>query len=194
MNRSILILTAARQPLLQEQPPPQEQLLNVLLVTALILLIGLTFVALIVLLGLLLPGAGERSKAALRQTPWRAFGVGLANYIFLGGIGLLLLSTERPGLSLLGLLIGAFLSGVTAVGLLGLAHLAGERLAALSRRELSPLWQVAGASAVMLLAGLFPLVGWFLLTPILLMTAYGAALLAWRSRRRPAAWEPEVTP
>jgi hypothetical protein len=168
-------------PLLQLEPPV-GRLVNGLGLLVLLFLVSLCFVATIFLLASLLPRGIARSRQALLASPWRAFFIGLANYLFLGGITLILLNIEP--LAWLGLLIAAGLSGISLLGLTGLVSLLGERLAGLHSREISPLAQLAWGAVTLELACLLPLIGWFLLAPIVLMLSFGAAVLAWRNRRQ----------
>jgi hypothetical protein len=188
MKRQSLALAATVQaapalPLAQQQPPI-ARLINGLGVLALLLVAGLCLVAFVIVLATLLPQASQRSKTALLQTPWRAFFIGLANYLFLGGISLALFSTKIEFLGLVGVVILAFLATVTMIGLSGLVLIVGERLASLHNQEMSPLRQLVWGIIVLELAGLFPFVGWFLLTPVLLMISFGAGVLAWRNRKQ----------
>ncbi len=139
--------------------------------------------ALMLLQAALLPRITARSKLALTASPRRSFFIGLANYIFLGGIALLLLNVgDVPGL--LGLLILAAIAAVTVLGLAGLALHTGERLAELRRVELSPFKQMVWGALTLELATLgVPVLGWFIVAPIALMFSFGAAVVAWRNRK-----------
>lgn len=177
-------------------PPPQEKLpadrlLDGLALVLLLILVGVCLMAALVALAALLPNLSRRSQAALSKRPWRAFFIGLANYIFLGAISLVLFNLNIDLLGLLGLLILTFLFGVTLLGLPGLAWLTGGRLAQLRQQEMSAFKQLVWGTITLELAALLPVLGWFLLTPILLMTAFGAAVLAWR---HPRQLEPEDNP
>ena len=165
--------------------PPLGRLANGLIVLGLLFLSSLCFVALILLLAAFLPKVMARSQQALLASPWRAFFIGLANYLFLGGIALVLLNIER--LAWLGLIITASLSGLSLLGLTGLVSLLGERLAGLHGGEVSALKRLAWGAVTLELACLLPFVGWFLLAPVLLMLSFGAAILAWRNRRQSQA-------
>ena len=174
---------APASPLFQAEPP-LDRLINGLAFSIVLVIVALCLIGFVIVLVTLLPKVSERSKAAFKNSAWRAFFIGLANYLFLGGISLLLLSTEIPPLSVLGLVIAAFLIIVTAIGLPGLALLIGERLTALSGHRMSDLKQLIWATLLLELAMFLPFIGWFLLTPVLLMTSFGAAVLAWRNRKK----------
>ena len=104
---SILFLSLAAIPTLQSDNV-LNRLINGLAVLVVVVIVVLCLLALIVMLVSLLPQATAQSRAALQRQPWRAFFIGLANYLFLGGISLVLLSTEVPPLSIIGLIILAF--------------------------------------------------------------------------------------
>ncbi|HEX9925894.1 MAG TPA: hypothetical protein VGD99_24775 [Anaerolineae bacterium] len=180
------ILTMTALPFYQQETPV-ARLINGLAVLILIMLIGLCLGALLAVLAALLPAAGRRSQAALLRSPWRAFFIGLANYLFLGGISLILLNTEVRPLALVGVIIAAALISITLIGLTGLVTLTGERLAALRSRETSPFSHLVWGTVTVTLAGLLPFIGWFLLAPVLLMVSFGAAVLAWRNRKHKEA-------
>jgi len=160
------------------------QLLNGLIVLLLTLASGIFLAALMVTLAALLPTVSKRSQSAVQRSPWRAFFIGLANYLFLGGIALILLDAGEGLLTFISLILLAFLTIVTAIGLAGLVKLLGERLAGLRGEEMSPLKQVIWGAVALELASLLPFIGWFLLAPIVLMLSFGAAVLAWRNRKQ----------
>lgn len=139
--------------------------------------------ALMLFLAAVMPRATARSKAALVAGPRRAFFVGLANYIFVGGIALLLLNAGDV-LAVLGALIFLAVVSITMFGLAGLALLTGERLAELRRMELSPFKQMVWGTLTLELAMVsLPVFGWVVVAPATMMTSFGAAVLAWRNRK-----------
>ncbi len=151
--------------------------------TIIVTIAAIGLLALLIFLAAVMPRATARSKAALIATPRRTFFVGLANYIFLGGIALLLLNAGDV-LALLGALLLAGLFSITVFGLAGLALLTGERLAELRRMEFSPFKQMIWGALTLEIATMgLPFFGWFVLAPIVLMTAFGAAVIAWRNRK-----------
>ena len=167
---------------LVQQDPSLNRLANGLVFLLAAGLIILCLTAFIVALSALLPQVSRRSQTALERTPWRAFFIGLANYLFLGGIALVLFSVEVEILGLFGLLITTFLIVVTFLGLPGFARLTGERLTALHDDELSALRQLLWGALTIELAALLPFLGWFVLTPVLMMISFGGVVLGWRSR------------
>lgn len=182
------LLTSSLAIPLPQAEPPLGRLVNGLIVLGLLFLSSLCFMALILLLAAFLPRVRARSQQALLSSPWRAFFIGLANYLFLGGIALVLLNIEPLGW--LGVLVTAGLSGITLLGLTGLVSLLGERLAGLQSGDISPLKRLIWGAITLELACLLPFIGWLLLAPVLLMLSFGAAVLAWRNRRQSdPSWE-----
>lgn len=152
-----------------------------LLFFAMTAIVGL--LALLVFLAAVMPRVTARSKMAIIESPRRAFFVGLANYIFVGGISLLLLNAGDI-LAVLGAVFFAALFTVTMLGLAGVALHTGERLAELRRMELSPFKQMVwGTLTVELAMVMFPVFGWVVVAPAVMMTAFGAAVVAWRNRK-----------
>ena len=168
---------------LQQVGPQLERLVNGIAFLVLLALISLCLIAFFTLLTALLPNVTRHSQNALHRSPWRSFFIGLANYLFLGGIALALFATEIEFLGLLGLVLLTFLAGVTAIGLAALAAVVGQRLADLRGRDMSPLARLVWGTLTVGFATLLPFIGWFVLTPILLMVAFGAAVLGWRNRK-----------
>jgi hypothetical protein len=173
--------------------PPLAQLVNGLGLLILLAVVGLCLIALMLVLAALFPTVAGQSRAAALASPRRAFFIGLANYLLLGGISLLLFSIGNELISVIGLVIVAFLSAVSAIGLTGVVTLIGERLAQMGERPMSRLKQVTIGTLALALAGLLPFFGWFLFIPIVLMVSFGAATLAWRSRKKQSKPQPEVT-
>ena len=177
------VLSGSTVPL-QQGEPPLDRLLNGAAFLIVLVIVAICIVGFMVVLVSLLPRVCQRSETAMRQWPWRAFFIGLANYLFLGGISLLLLSTEIPPLAFIGLVLVSILVAVTVIGLAGLVIFIGERLTTLSGRDLSTLAQLIWATVALELATFLPFVGWFLLAPVLSMIAFGAAVLGWWNRNR----------
>jgi hypothetical protein len=187
------ISTASALPPAQGEPTPVEQLLNGLGLLILLAIVGLCLIALMVVLAALFPTASKQSQAAALASPRRAFFIGLANYLLLGGISLLIFSIGNQLLSVIGLVIVAFLSAVSAIGLTGVVTLIGERLAKMGDRPMSKLKQVIIGTLALALAGLLPFFGWFLFSPIVLMLSFGAAVLVWRNRKQQSKPQSEET-
>ncbi len=183
LNPSILVNLSPVQPSLPNaQGSPGADLAGLVALVILIVIAVASQAALTVLVAALLPRPVNRSHAAILRAPRRAFFIGLANYLLLGAVSLLLLSTGIPPLGVIALVIIAAVLVITFFGLVGLTRLLGERLSTLAGREFSGLKQLLWGAVCLELALLLPGLGWFVLTPILLMVSFGATVLGWLSR------------
>jgi hypothetical protein len=154
----------------------------------LVVLVGVTLIALFATLSLLLPGAAGRSRAVLELSPWRAFWLGLVNLVFflaiaaaLAGLADLTIPIIGSALGLLALLILVGLVIVAALGLTGLVMLLNERIGAAP----SPLAGMIRAGALLVLAALTPFVGWWVFAPLALIVGLGAGILSIVRRTSP---------
>ncbi|MAT97080.1 MAG: hypothetical protein CL608_08060 [Anaerolineaceae bacterium] len=147
-----------------------------------ILFSGGTLAALLVLLPALLPGRVARAQQIVQKSPGRAFVIGLVNFLFFG----VLIAIFAQGADLGGLIAGTILLAlmmVTAVGLAGINQIVQGRLYPNDGGV-----KVGLKTAVLLIAaGLVPLLGWFVLTPVLLLISLGAAIIALVRRKSTAS-------
>ena len=122
------------------------------------------------------PRFAVQAQTIIEQSPGRAFAVGLVNFFFLGIFTLTFFALGEnvaqifavPGLILVGILAAGLVMGLT-----GAILLLGQRL----WPDRSAVMRHAYAAALLLLACLAPLVGWFLLLPLLLIVALGACVM-----------------
>lgn len=158
-----------------------------------LLALGIVFPGLLFACWLLFPTAVDRSHVRIRQTPGRTIGVGC------GVAGL----TALPILILLGLpygpakFAGAVLIALTlafaCVGAAGLVSTMALRLAGEDGRHTSA-GSFLQAAVALELAAAFPIIGWFVVIPLSLITSLGAATFALFRRlpRGEATYTPEV--
>jgi hypothetical protein len=144
-------------------------------------MLALCVLALLVTAAALLPGLHQRGLAALERSPWRALGLGLINYLFFGALFILFASVQVLGL--FALLIGLALLALTTIGLAVVGRLVGDRLADWRDGPTSPLVRTVAGTAVLELALLVPVLGWFVLLPLTCVVGLGAVVmgLIWRS-------------
>lgn len=147
-----------------------------------ILFSGGTLAALLVLLPALLPGRLARAQQIVQNSPGRAFVIGLVNFLFFG----VLIAIFAQGAELGGLIAGTILLAlmmVTAVGLAAINQIVQGRLYPDDGSV-----KVGLKTAVLLIAaGLVPLLGWFVLTPVLLLISLGAAIISLVRRKSTAS-------
>ncbi|MGN6561644.1 MAG: hypothetical protein ACTHMU_03195 [Thermomicrobiales bacterium] len=146
--------------------------------------------ALLVLCDTLLPNLMLRARQNAATWPVRSFFVGLINIGFFGLLALALLAPRRPGLALLGVLLGSLVLALIGVGGTALARLLGDRLRPASH---DPLRRLLAGAVALELALLTPVVGWFLLTPIVCCVGGGAVIIA-LVRRQPTVAPPAAPP
>ncbi|GIK56261.1 MAG: hypothetical protein HND44_16815 [Chloroflexi bacterium] len=131
-------------------------------------------VALLSLLPFLLPRRVARARHAIQSAPGRAFLIGLANALFFLVIAAILLQGGEGG-GLLAMFIVLTLLALAAIGLAGLVTLLRDRI--YPHAADTPGMSLTVRTAVLLtLASLLPFLGWFLISPLLLLLTLGAAL------------------
>ncbi|VAW37432.1 hypothetical protein MNBD_CHLOROFLEXI01-3352 [hydrothermal vent metagenome] len=139
---------------------------------------GATLATLLVLLPTLLPNSVQRAQQIAQNSPGRSLLIGLVNALFFG----VLIAIFSQGGELGGLIAAIILLAllmVTAVGLAGLTQIVQERLYPDSGGV-----KVGLKTAVLIItASLLPLLGWFVLTPVLLLISLGAAIIAFVRRK-----------
>ncbi len=191
MATGVVFLAASPVRILQEAPPtsPVEDLVGMLMALAVATLLTASLAALLLVLTGLLPSISRGSQMALVRFPRRAFLIGLVNYLFLGGISLALTQIGEGLTDVIALFLLLLLAAVTVLGLTGTVGFLGQRLSELGSRPASPVRQLVWGTLALVLAGVFPVLGWFLLAPTLLLLSFGSAVLAWRNRK--LLWDEE---
>lgn len=173
---------------------PREDPVGKILFAVVAITFGLVFfVALMTLFAAIMRGRTDRCKAVLQETPYRALLVGvvgyailgtLAWYLFSGAFIKRLLETEIvPSWLAGGTLISAVLAVVTFLGAPGTFAAVGDRLESLHGRSMSGLVKVVLGTLVAVLAGFFPVVGWCVVIPALVLFSFGGVTLGLVSRR-----------
>jgi hypothetical protein len=156
---------------------------------------GITTLALLIVLNLLLPVKVEQAGKKLERQPLRclviglvALGLSFAVLLLLGYlINLPIFQTmakdnepylyalhglARPILTLLVILLGLSLISISAIGLAALANSLDQRI---RRANPSNNSKLIGA-ALLVLSGLVPFLGWFLVTPVALFIGFGSTI------------------
>ncbi len=174
---------------------PREDPVGKIVFVVVALAFGLIcFVALLTLLSAVLRGPTRSCRESLEQFPLQVLVTGIVGYAALGALtwhflsGAFikrLLETEIvPSWLAAGTAIAVVLVVVTFAGATGTIALIGDRLAQLHGGSLSGLRRTALATLIAVLAGWFPVIGWFVVTPALLLLSFGAAAVSlWRFAR-----------
>ena len=131
--------------------------------------------AAIVAMGLLFSERTKRAEAALRDKGGRIVVNGVAIGVLGVGAGFGLMNASHGVVKLFGWLILSALLLVGTLGAAGLARLASSRIQSLdqSPSQFTSLWRGAG---LLVLSGLLPAFGWFLLFPLQLFAGIGAGV------------------
>lgn len=151
---------------------------------------GSALVALFAAVALFFPLPVERTRDLLSGSFLRSFLLGLVNFLFFGAIAALLVKLGQGAggpvaaiLTLLALLLVLALTIFLLLGLSGLTSLAGERIG----EGTSPFRRQLRGGLLLVLAGLTPFVGWYVLAPLALLTGLGAAIQAMFRKKEKAA-------
>ncbi|MBM3124233.1 MAG: hypothetical protein FJZ87_04065 [Chloroflexi bacterium] len=150
-----------------------------------LLILGVAFPALLTAWWLLFPSIVERARARVERTPMQAFGMGIL-VVLIASIptGILLALPFGPAKFVGWILLAAALT-LSSFGSAGIAAHLADRLARQS--NISGLGGFIRGSILLELAAFFPVLGWFFIWPLMLITAFGAtgfALLNWMPREK----------
>jgi hypothetical protein len=158
-----------------------------------LLALGIAFPGLLTGSWLLFPDIVSRARLRVAGTPWRSFVLGVAA-VLLTSILVIALNAIPIGIAKLVALLtilGAF--GVATLGAAALAAEMGDRLRAQSPSSLSSPGAFVRGAVALELAAAFPIVGWFLVIPGVLLLGFGAGLFGlvrWLPRPRMASAAP----
>lgn len=144
--------------------------------------LALTFWCFALACALLFPAkvSAARSAISLRAASCGTTGV-LA--LVIGFFGIIALNLPNPLAKFLGLMIVAGYFGLVAIGSAGISMLAGERLSHLKNEQTTTFDSFAKASLYIVIAGMLPILGWFLFAPAYILFAGGAGLKALAARQ-----------
>jgi len=171
----------------------------------LVLLGGVTVIALLVTVNLMVPMAVENARKKIEINLFRSFLIGLVNLVFalallflLGFLATLFKKTGGnmttidlaqivgPGIFVvLGVLVTLTVLLFSLRGLSALTNLLGSRIGPAK----SPFWSDARGGLLLVLACLTPYVGWFVFTPFVICVSLGASILALFQKKPKAAAE-----
>lgn len=150
---------------------------DVYTVTFLVIGLLISYPALLVALNLLLPNVTGRAAEKVSDGPFKTFAIGA---VITAGLALLILVTAEAGagpVRALAWLCGLCGLGLIVIGSAGMSRLLGQRLALWSD-PVSRLKNLLRGAVVYELAGIMPVVGWFLFLPLMVILSIGAAVAA----------------
>jgi len=151
-----------------------------------LLIVSIAFPSMLTVWWLLFPSIVARAQTRVEKTLARTFWLGLVIVIALTIPIVILLALPFGPAKFLGWILLAASLAVSSIGSAGLAAHLGERMKQ-TGNNYSPLSAFLRGSIVLELAAFFPVLGWFFLWPLALITAFGAtgfALLNWMPREK----------
>ena len=187
MNEMVI---SGASPMLMPRGGPNQIIFDILL----LLFLLACFVALMTFVTAVLRSTTEDSKEAIQQTPVLAVLTGLIGYVAMGVLVVWLYSEAFIKRLLETEVVAGFLAATIVATLLplllsllgapGTFSYIGDRIAALHGGDMSGLRRIVLGTLISALAALFPIIGWFLILPLLMAASFGAFLLArWRRLR-----------
>jgi hypothetical protein len=149
--------------------------------------------SLIMAVALVFPGKARFARERLAAKPWASFFIGFAMWATIGFASLVLLGSPVPTARLVGWVGILTLSSLAAIGSAGVATLAGERLRSMAPEQ-TIYASLSKSAATIVIAGLVPILGWFLIVPMLTFVATGSGVAAVLRRERQVAETPAFQP
>ncbi|HEY3780919.1 MAG TPA: hypothetical protein VGL56_07545 [Fimbriimonadaceae bacterium] len=142
-------------------------------------LVGICVTAWAVIMGaaLLFQSSASRARDAYRSGPWKGIGLGLLLTLVFGTIGFILVNIPNPAIKLTGMGVLLAIMVLSALGASGISMLIAERIAALDPNA-SRYGAMQRATLIMVVAGVFPILGWFLIGPLLIIAGVGYGIQA----------------
>lgn len=141
------------------------------------------------------PALVARCEERLTERPVRTVIVGVFTYVPIMVLAAAVGKVPHPAVQLSALFLALATVTAALVGSAGMARRVGTGLVS-ARDEVEPWRRVWRGGLVLALTFLLPLVGWFLVLPLTLVSGFGALLLS-RPKRAPRAVvvaEPETVP
>jgi len=163
---------------------------DILAIFGILVLVGGAQAGLVITFCLLFPTRVEAASARLEQHPWRSLLIGSAAVIILALPVILLLSLPAGAAKFLGWALAVAALAVSGVGASGLTRLLARRMASQGMADAGSLGTLVRSSFALELAIFLPVVGWFVILPLVTAASIGASLHALRR----TASTPSVTP
>lgn len=133
------------------------------------------------------PAGYERRHRIAQGNLWKTALIGVLPMVF----SVLVLAATGKRIGVLAVLVAGLVVLWGLSGLSGLATVIGERL---WPREDEPWRQTRNGGLVLVCCALLPVVGWFILLPLLTLVGMGANVQSWRLRREAAPAAPPALP
>lgn len=161
---------------------------DVLAALAVLMAVGFGWGATLLTAALAFPVRAQQASEALAASPGWCLARGLGVFFGVGLIALTLTHHPAGPVRLIGYVVWAALALTAAVGVAGLTRLMSERIQA-NGTAMNPFASLTRATVLLVLAGFVPLVGWFLVTPLVAFIALGSVV-----RRTPTVSVQDTAP
>ncbi len=157
---------------------------DVLAVAAGLILTGTAWAATLLLFALAFPGRAAAAQANLTGSPKRCLAAGLGTVAAAGLLAAICAGAAAGPIKLIVGVLGAGIGLASALGSAGAVRLLGNRITEMGA-PMTPFASLTRASALYVLAGFLPIIGWFVLLPAALFLSVGSAVLTFFSARVP---------
>ena len=152
-----------------------------------LLALGIIFPGMLIAWWLIFPGTVGKASSRIERTPWRCLALGVALALPIGFTAAILFSIALGPANFLGgvLIVGAL--AFASLGASGMAAMMGRRLLPRSRESTSEAAGFLRGAVALELAAAFPVIGWFLVIPFIILCSLGAAgfaALGWMPQTR----------
>lgn len=134
----------------------------------------------------LAPELVEHSCERFGNSPWKSFLIGAAIGVPGMGIGLAIANGGPPAIKVFGILIVLLVFLLGLCGSSGLCLRIGKGLVN-PLDEAQPWLRVKRGGIVLGLMIIFPVLGWFFVLPVAILSGIGAAFLGWRDGKKAQA-------
>jgi hypothetical protein len=149
---------------------------DVTTVFAVLAAMGIVFPGMLLAWSLLFPNMVERSRARVSRTPWKTLVFGVL-VLILAIIPFVTLNALAGPFQFVAYAEIFILLTLATIGAAGIAQMMGERLRGQGINASPPGGLLRGAVALEF-AVVFPILGWFIIFPIVLLASLGASVLA----------------
>lgn len=161
-----------------------------------LLALSIAFPGMLTAWRLLFPEKVAAAQRRVAATPWKTIFIGVASLIVVLIPLFVLFAVPVPFSRFLGALSIFSLLGFAAIGAAGIAAHMGEQLQIIAKNDsTSEVGAFIRGAVALELAAAFPLIGWFVVIPITLITSMGAAvsaLFGWEAKPKVISEEIEA--
>lgn len=162
-------------------------------IVAIIAGICLSAWALIMSVALVFPAKADHARFRLVRKPWATSFIGFGLWLAVGTLSIAMLANPLPLAKLVGWMGILGLLSIAAIGMSGLATLASERLRTMAPDQ-TVYTSLSKSAAFIVIAGVVPILGWFLIVPLLIFASTGAGVVALVAKTRQISEVPGFMP